>query len=283
MSNDYNLIDKHDVLMLNTVKDKVRPEEYFGDYHIHLLCYKGSAWFTMNGKRYEVHMHEFLIWQLGSDISDVSYSDDFNADFLCVSRGFLIKYNPERVWATKAFVFIKLHPVIRLNEVSYNLCQHDFNEFRFRLEGESHIFFNETVGGQLQMFLYDLWQIYSPMLQESQKATNSAADIFQRFLAMLANNAMTERRITYYADRLFVTSKYLSEVCRSCSGRPASEWIMGYSVQEMLRLLKDLELTLTEISDKMQFPNYPNFTKYCKTNLGVSPSEYRQQLEKRSK
>lgn len=71
------------------------------------------------------------------------------------------------------------------------------------------------------------------------------------------------------------------DVCRSCSGRPASEWITGYAMQEMQRMLKDPALTLTEISDRMRFPNYPNFTKYAKSNLGMSPSEYRQRLEKR--
>ena len=276
-------MEEKDVLLLNTQKDRARPDEYFSHYHVHLLCHKGEAHFTMNGKQYEIHGHEFLIWQLGSVVNEISYSDDFNADFLCVSRPFLIKYNPERVWATRAFVYIKSHPVINLDNDGWQLCAHDFEEFRLRLSNDSHIFLDEMLGGLLQLFLYDLWQIYAPMLREKQLASNSASDIFQHFLTMVSENASTERRITFYADRLCVTSKYLSEVCRSCSGRPASEWITGYAMQEMQRMLKDPNLTLTEISDRMRFPNYPNFTKYAKTGLGVSPSEYRQRLEKRAK
>lgn len=275
------MMEEKDVLLLNTQKDGVYPNECFGHYHIHLLCYKGEAHFTMNGKQYEIHDHEFLIWQLGSELNDFSRSDDFNADFLCVSRPFLIKYNPERVWATRAFVYIKSHPVIRLDDDGWRLCTHDFEEFRLRLSNDSHIFLNEMVGGQLQLFLYDLWQIYSPMLRERQLASNSASDIFRNFLEMVSKNASTERRIAFYADRLCVTSKYLSEVCRACSGRPASEWITGYAMQEIQSMLRDQRLTLTEISDRMHFPNYPNFTKYVKTGLGMSPSEYRLHLEKR--
>lgn len=276
------MMDGKDVLLLNTQKDGVYPNEYFDHYHIHLLCYKGGARFTMNGKQYEIHDHEFLIWQLGSEVNDFSYSNDFDADFLCVSRPFLIKYNPERVWATRAFVYIKSHPVIHLDDDGWRLCTHDFEEFRLRLANDNHIFFDEMVGGQLGLFIYDLWQIYAPMLREKQLASNSASDIFRNFLELVSDNATTERHIAFYADRLCVTSKYLSEVCRACSGRPASEWITGYAMQEMQRMLKDPSLTLTEISDRMRFPNYPNFTKYAKTGLGVSPSEYRQQLEKRT-
>lgn len=276
-------MEKEDVLLLNTQKDGARPDEYFRHYHIHLLCHKGEARFTMNGMQYEIRAHEFMIWQLGSDVNEAHYSDDFDADFLCVSRPFLIKYNPERVWATRAFVYIKSHPVVNLDNEGWRLCAHDFEEFRLRLSNDSHIFFDEMVGGQLQIFLYDLWQIYAPMLRERQLASNSASEIFRHFLEMVSENASCERRITFYADRLCVTSKYLSEVCRSCSGRPASEWITGYAIQEIQRMLKDPSLTLTDISDRMRFPNYPNFTKYVKTNLGMAPSEYRQQLEKRAR
>lgn len=274
-------MEEKDVLLLNTREDAAFPETYCRHYHIHLLCHKGEAGFTMNGRRYRIRSHEFMIWQLGSEISELVYSDDFDADFLCVSRPFLIKYNPERVWATRAFVYIKEHPVIQLDDAGWELCTHDFDEFRLRLSNDSHIFLDETVGGQLQLFLYDLWQVYAPMLRERELASNSASDIFRNFLELVSGNASTERRIAFYADRLCVSSKYLSEVCRSCSGRPASEWITGYAVQEMQRMLKDPALTLTEISDRMRFPNYPNFTKYARTNLGVSPSEYRQRLEKR--
>ena len=274
-------MEDKDVLLMNTQKDGVFPHMYFKLYHIHLLCHQGEAHFTMNGKRYKVHSQEFLIWQLGSEISEWDYSDDFDADFLCVSRPFLIKYNPERVWATRAFVYIKSHPVIKLDDEGWKLCTHDFEEFRLRLSNSNHIFFNEMVGGQLQLFLYDLWQIYSPVLHERQLATNSASDIFHNFLELVSDYASTERRIAFYADRLCVTSKYLSEVCRACSGRPASEWITGYALQEIQRMLKDQSLTLTEISDRMCFPNYPNFTKYVKHGLGISPSEYRLRLEKK--
>ena len=37
------------------------------------------------------------------------------------------------------------------------------------------------------------------------------------------------RDIGYYADKLCVTSKYLSEVCKKVSGLPAAFWITRYT------------------------------------------------------
>ncbi|UKI43561.1 MAG: hypothetical protein L6U16_11095 [Porphyromonadaceae bacterium] len=59
---------------------------------------------------------DWTIWQMSSEISDALYSSDFNADFLLVDSDFLLEYNPEKVWASKAFVFIKQNPVFHLSE-----------------------------------------------------------------------------------------------------------------------------------------------------------------------
>ena len=49
------------------------------------------------------------------------------------------------------------------------------------------------------------------------------------------------------------TSKYLSQVSRSVSGLPASEWITYYATFELVSLLNDQSKTLTEVADLMNF------------------------------
>lgn len=276
MKND-NSFNREDVLLLNT-KQNEKPDHFFGRYHLHILCHEGTADFQLNGERFFIRKGDFVIWQLGSSVKDCHYSDDFDADFLCVSSPFLIAYNPEKVWATKAFVFIKKNPVYSLNEEMFGLLEHDFQEFRYRLNQTSHVFQKDVMGALLESFFFDLWNVYYPVLCEEQHLTNNTSDIFHRFMSLLSQHAYRERKITYYSDRLFVTPKYLSELSKKVSGKTASDWITGYCVQELQRLLRDPEMTLGEISDYMNFPNYPNFTKYVKTNLGVSPKEFRENV-----
>ena len=87
--------------------------------------------------------------------------------------------------------------------------------------------------------------------------------------------AGTEREVAYYADILCITPKYLSQVSRTITGLPASQWIQFYASFELVSLLNDTTKTLTEVSDLMHFENVSHFSRYVKKTLGKSPSEYR--------
>lgn len=271
------------VLMMNTRRDKAYPDYYFSGYHILLLCHKGTAHFTMNGLPYALHENGLLAWQLGSEVSEVSYSDDFDADFLCMSRAIIIKYNPDRVWASRVFLYIRSHPIIYLDSNAWALCTNNFNMIRQRLPGSGHVFIEQIIGVRLRLLLYDLWHIYTPKLDDKVECLSSASSIFRSFILMLSEYAVTERRLSFYAKRLCVSAKYLSQISRTCSGRPATNWIAGYAIQELQRLLQNPAFSLNEICHQMCFANYPSFAKYAKSGLGMSPSAYRRQIENRAK
>nr|WP_293531861.1 helix-turn-helix domain-containing protein [Prevotella sp.] len=224
------------------------------------------------GNTYTMEAGDWVIWQMSSRISDALYSSDFNADFLLVDKDFLLEYNPEKVWASKAFVFIKKNPVFHLDERGKAMIEHNFIQIKRRI-AESHLFQKEILGRQLQIFLLDLWEIYKNAMENIQQTDNSSALLFTRFMNLLPEYSKTEREVAFYADKLCVSAKYLSEVVKKSSGHPASYWINGYAMQEILAYLKRSDLTLAEISYKMNFYNPAHFTRFVKKQTGDSPSE----------
>lgn len=97
-------------------------------------------------------------------------------------------------------------------------------------------------------------------------------------MALVSQHSIKEREVGYYADRLCVSPKYLSEIVKKGSGWPASYWINGYATQEVVALLKKPDMTLAEISERLGFYNPAHFSRFVKKMLGMSPSEYRQKL-----
>lgn len=93
---------------------------------------------------------------------------------------------------------------------------------------------------------------------------------------MLHVYSKTNREVEFYADKLCASAKYLSEVVKKSSGHPASYWINGYAIQEILSLLKQPDLTFAEISHQMNFYNPAHFTRFVKKQTGDSPTELRQ-------
>ena len=89
-------------------------------------------------------------------------------------------------------------------------------------------------------------------------------------------HARREREVAFYADKLCITPKYLSQISRTITRLPASQWITYYATFELVTLLNDSSKTLTEIIDLMNFGTASFFSRYARKTLGKSPSEYRQ-------
>jgi len=261
--------------LINTKRDGREVTEFVGRYHVHILVRQGQMTFSDGKNSFTSRQGDLAIWQMSNTIQRVECSDDFEADVLLLSGQFLQQYNPEMVWASKGFVFIRINPSFHLDDESQKIMDDDFALFRNRLLMEDAGFKREILGRVMQIFIYDLWTICQHGLSQMDTSDNSAR-IFLRFLAMAQQNARTEREVNYYADLLCITPKYLSQVSRTVTGLPASQWIQFYASFELVSLLNDTTKTLTEISDQMHFENVSHFSRYVKKTLGKSPSQYRQ-------
>jgi AraC-like DNA-binding protein len=217
---------------------------------------------------------DLAIWQMSNTIQRIECSDDFEADVLLLSGEFLQQFNPEMVWASKGFVFIRINPTFHLDEEAMRLMNDDFELFRKGLLMENSEFKREILGRVMQIFIYDLWTVCQHGLSQIDTSDNTAR-IFLRFLSLAQQNARTEREVAFYADLLCITPKYLSQVSRTITGLPASQWIQFYASFELVSLLNDTTKTLTEVSDLMHFENVSHFSRYVKKTLGKSPSDYR--------
>ena len=261
--------------LLNTKRDRRMPSEFTSKYHVHIIVRCGEMRFSDGKQEFVSQKDDLVIWQMSNFIQQINYSKDFEADFLIASGDFLSRFNPEMVWASKGFIFIRINPSFHLHERSLRLMNNDFNLFYNRLEQPDSPFKEEILGRVMQIFLYDLWTVYSDEMAQME-TTDNAARIFLRFLAQVQQDCRQQRDVAYYADALCITPKYLSQVCNSVSGLPASQWITFYATFELVTLLNDQSKTLTEVADMMNFETASHFSRYVKKLLGKSPSEYRQ-------
>ena len=261
--------------LISTSADGRMPTDFIADYHVHILVKRGTMTFSDGKNTFRSQKGDLAIWQMSNSIQRVTYSDDFEAEFLLASPTFLQHYNPEMIWASKGFIFIRINPSIPLDEEGLRLMEADFALFRTRLVLPESAFKREVLGRVMQIFLFDLWTVCQHGLSQME-TSDFTASLFLRFLTLVQQNVLTEREVAWYADRLCITPKYLSQVCRTMTGLPASQWIQFYASFELVSLLNDTSKTLSEISDLMNFENISHFSRYVKKMLGKSPSEYRQ-------
>jgi AraC-like DNA-binding protein len=106
-------------------------------------------------------------------------------------------------------------------------------------------------------------------------STDRDKEIFNQFLVLLGHEQHKRRQVSYYAERLYITPKYLSTVCTRVSGKSPMRWITDSVMEQCYTLLKTTNMSIKEISNQMGFPNPSFFGQYFRDEAGMTPLEYR--------
>ena len=115
----------------------------------------------------------------------------------------------------------------------------------------------------------------SKQIRQAPRTFTSGEYLFKNFINLLASSHPKNRKVEYYAEKLYVTPKYLSLVCKKCGNKTASKIISLYVLKDIDYLLKYSSKSIKEIVNELEFPNISFFGKYVKKHFGISPKAYR--------
>lgn len=246
------------------------------EYLAHLLCSGGTCRYRFNGRNFELHAGDLSIVRKRRMVENIQASDDFRCRIIYAKPGFIEQCMPRSNYGIKGQLALFLNPVIHLTPEQQIVCRRDFDLLELRIRDTEHRFYREILLNAMQTAILDFFDFHAGIYGESDISTQSAS-IMNRFLKMLEEGAYREHReVTYYADCLCVTAKYLSEVSKKTSGFAANYWINRYTILEITRLLRDKSLTFVQISDRFGFSSPAYFSRYVQQNLGVRPSDCRE-------
>ena len=127
-----------------------------------------------------------------------------------------------------------------------------------------------------------MYEIFEAHAQRDATAahTDRTAFIVKQLMALLGTGiSRTERDVSYYAERLNVSPKYLSATVKRVTGHSVNSYIDRHTIPIIKDYLNDERLSLTQIAEHMNFASLSYFSRYCTKHLGQSPSEYRRSLQ----
>ncbi len=248
----------------------------YEEYLAHSLCLGGSCAFSFNGERFEMHESDLMIVRRGKLLDNISPSDDFRVRTLYVTAPFIELCTPQTNYGMRGQLSLFLNPVMSLDEGQRFVCERDFRWIAYRLGQTEHKFYRELLINAVQSAILDFFDFHSAINSEPAVSTQNAL-LMNRFLDMLEKGDYRHNReVSYYADILCVTPKYLSEVSKKVSGFPANYWINRYTALDIARLLRDKTLTFVQISDMFRFSSPAYFSRYVQRTLGLNPTQYRE-------
>lgn len=128
--------------------------------------------------------------------------------------------------------------------------------------------------------IYQIVQMYIENMApgaDAVDATGRPSNYVQEFMRLLQMHYMQERSVSFYASKLFISSKYLSQLVKRATGRTASRWIDDRVITEARNLLRYSDKNIQQIAYMLNFSNQSAFGKYFKHLTGMSPSDYQRQ------
>lgn len=100
-------------------------------------------------------------------------------------------------------------------------------------------------------------------------------ETFLKLVRLIDRHYMAERGVAFYADKLFLTPKYLSELSKSVCGYTVQELVFKAITRRAMALLDSTNKTVAEIADEFNFPNPSSFGTFFRKQTGMSPQRYR--------
>ncbi|MGM9712575.1 MAG: helix-turn-helix domain-containing protein [Prevotella sp.] len=123
---------------------------------------------------------------------------------------------------------------------------------------------------------YHLCSIFSSKLILSDGLAGHNMDIFTRLVELISANFSKQRGVSFYADKLCLTPKYLSSLVKRTCGYTVQELVFKAITRRAIFLLTATDRPVQEISSEMSFPNASAFGTFFKKQTGVSPKQYRE-------
>ncbi|MBE5032438.1 helix-turn-helix domain-containing protein [Gallalistipes aquisgranensis] len=256
------------------------PESVLGLYRypcrlkagIFAFCVEGTMDATINLNRYRIGKNAFITLSPGSVIQFHGSEGRLRVYFVGFSSEFMVNVSLIRS-VSDFFPMVIEEPVLSLSEPVADLYTDYYRLLRksFLLQ---HTRNPELLKCVLNSFVLGISEMYREY-EGSGKTLTRGEELCKKFVQLAMKHYVSERNITFYAEKLRITPQHLSATVKKVTRKNATEIIARIVVMDAKAQLKSTDLTIQEISYSLNFPNVSFFGKYFKRHVGMSPNEYR--------
>ena len=235
----------------------------------------GSVNFELNGVTYEVTDTKFLIVSPNSSLRFHSFTPGVCLYFI----GFLpaLQDVVSKQFSISFFYYVHQHPLWSLTERSRRALLSFYDIYDYTCNVQPGQFSTEIANSMFCIFIQVCYQSRQVSVELSSISDTSMTtrSLGARFFKLVHENYKAHHNVSYYADILCVSSKYLAQVVRTFSTRTPKDIIDRRLAVEALFLLTKTEMNIQEISNELGFPDQSYFGRFFKRVFGLSPLNYR--------
>lgn len=241
------------------------------------VCLSGRASIQVFDNKFKIGpgmVLTLLPWQLVS-IKDVS--PDFRITFFCISQAMFLD-TLSGLWRLRPgfFFYMRRHIASKPEEGHIGRFLNYCDLLAYWDKNSPQNCRRETIILFLRTYYWTVYAVYINDPTETKVRYSHKEEIAFKFMHYIIEEHSPDKDVAYYARKLNISPKSLTNVIRGISSKSAHEWIVYYTIFEIKSLLRDSSLNIKSIAATTHFPDQATLSRYFRRYTGMSPSKYRE-------
>lgn len=268
-----------------------------------LICRKGKAMLNVNYKDWELY-EGAVITLFPNDVVELKVDGDFkspqtengdckspeteNGD--CKSpqtansfQAEILKYNPSLLREASLQLEQTVYSSLREDRcrqdtpVVTNIINGMFGLLKVYFDQSECTCISQLVLCQLKAFFIGFHEYLqrNPQYRPDEVKSYRVRELFNRFMMLLEKDYKISRDVNYYAEKMNISSKYLTNIVNQVTGHTPKTIIDQYVILQLKLHLKRSTQSIKEMAWEFHFADVSFFCRYFKKHTGLTPQQIR--------
>ena len=115
----------------------------------------------------------------------------------------------------------------------------------------------------------------NPQYRNDEVKSYRVRELFNRFMMQLEKDYKISRDVNYYAEKMNISSKYLTNIVNQVTGHTPKTIIDQYVILQLKMHLKRTTQSIKEMAWEFHFADVSFFCRYFKKHTGLTPQQIR--------
>jgi len=236
---------------------------------------QGWLTFVYNGQEITLKPNDLYIYSPGLPLTILSASSDYQAVSILIDEQTALE-----IPIVRHLVSVAYQPMALLYGPTMSLSPDAAGKLTERIREmigyyhSPHIYKSQVLQQLFSVFILDVQNILE-LAATHQQPPQRIEELFIEFLRLLPEHFIEHHDIAFYAERLNISTTYLSRIVKQLTGRTVVDNINQLLVMEAAFLLTTTAYTVSQIADRLHFADIASFSKFFLRMKGMSPKDYR--------
>jgi len=272
----FDVVDLEDIL-------KRKPKDH-NQFDHHKISFYVIVFITHSEGEHNINYQEYsfkkgTVFTLRKNNVHKFYKTKAKGKFLVFTEDFVVRYS-DNISTLKLFQLFNemlVSPKLQLNNSDFVEIESLINQINKEYLEAKDNHSIEIIRSLIQVLIHKLFRLKS---KGKDNFINQKYHLnFLSLQELIEKECFESKTVSYYANKMGVTSRTLNNITQSIIGKSAKAFIDEIVILQIKRLLINSQFSFTEIAYQAGFDDPTNFFKYFKKLTGLTPKQFKENIK----